>query len=375
MPTSSFRLATPEDDPALRRLLRENPMPGSLALSYEREPNYFIAARMEGRFSQTLVNVEDATGAFLGMGSRVIRPMTLNGQVRELGYMGHLRVDQKRPWGMGLAQEVARSFRAYHELHQDGRVPFYLMSVISDNLAAIRLLTSGLPGMPHTVKYARMYTYIIAPRHRKPEIRLREGLRLLRGNRDLVPGIMDCLQRNAVLKQFSPYWSSEDLFTSEATPGLQPEDFFVISNDGRVAGCLALWNQTGYKQMVVRGYGGNLARWRWAVNLLAKVVDVPSLPQVGSPVQSCFASHLAIDDNDRPVFSALLRAVYNETIQRKMNYFTIGISAADPLRKLLTKSYLHITYPSQLYLVGWDEGLEAIRQVDGRIPGIEIAIL
>ena len=34
-----FELATPSDDPEIRRLLRENPMPGRIALSLECEPD------------------------------------------------------------------------------------------------------------------------------------------------------------------------------------------------------------------------------------------------------------------------------------------------------------------------------------------------
>ncbi len=55
MPSLKFELARAEDDPGLRRLLRANPMPGSISLSFEREPNYFNASLIEGRFHQTLV--------------------------------------------------------------------------------------------------------------------------------------------------------------------------------------------------------------------------------------------------------------------------------------------------------------------------------
>ena len=42
MPSSTLRLATPADEAFLRRLLRDNPMPGSISLTYEREPDYFF---------------------------------------------------------------------------------------------------------------------------------------------------------------------------------------------------------------------------------------------------------------------------------------------------------------------------------------------
>ena len=42
----SVELATSADDADLRRMLRENPMPGAISVSFEREPNYFIGTKV-----------------------------------------------------------------------------------------------------------------------------------------------------------------------------------------------------------------------------------------------------------------------------------------------------------------------------------------
>ncbi len=375
MSPSSFRLATPADDPTLRRLLRKNPMPGSISLTYEREPDYFIAAAMEGTLSQTIVQVDDATGEFLGMGARIIRPLYLNGEVKDVGYMSHLRADLNRAWGLSLARQLARAFGKFRELHADGRVPFYLMSIVADNGPARRLLTSGLPGLPHAHAYARMYTYAVSPRRPRAETPLPNGMRLQRGTTVHIDEIIACLRRNAQRRQFSPDWTSSNLFIPMQTPNLHPEDFFLAVKDSRVVGCLALWDQTPFKQTVVRGYSGGMRRSHSLINLLARFLDVPRLPRVGERLSSCFVSHLAIDNDDPQVSAALLRLVYNETLRRGFNYFLLGMAETNPLRPLLTKNYLHITYPSQIYLMAWEDGLEAIAQVDPRTPGLEIAIL
>ena len=39
-----YHLATQADDPDLRHLLRENPFPGRIQVTFEREPNFFLAA-------------------------------------------------------------------------------------------------------------------------------------------------------------------------------------------------------------------------------------------------------------------------------------------------------------------------------------------
>ena len=375
MTSSTLRLATPADNSALRNLLRASPMPGSISLSYEREPDYFTTAGMEGSLSQTVVNVENESGIVLGTGTRVVCPMYLNGEAREVGYFGHLRVNFQRPWGLSFGRELARSFRKMHELHGDVRTPFYLMSVISDNLAARRILTSDLPGMPHARSYARMFTYAVAPRQLKRKIPLPKNMQLGRGTPEQVPEILACLQRNGPQKQFSPYWSSETLFSPGRTPNLHPQDFLVVVSGSRVVGCLALWDQTPFKQTVVRGYSGWMALMRPLINLLARFIDFPHLPQISAQIPYCFASHLAIDNDDAGVFASLLRAAYNETIRKGFNYFMLGLAETNPLRPILTRKYLHITYPSQIYLMAWDDGVDAVARVDNRVPGPEIAIL
>jgi len=371
----TLRLATSADNARLCRLLRENPLPGSISLSYEREPDYFIAARIEGTLSQTLLLEEENTGEIIGAGTRILCPMYLNGKAREIGYMGHLRANLNWPWGMSLGRHLARSFEKFRELHGDARVPFYLMSIIADNLPARRLLTSRLPGMPYAHAYARMFTYAISPRKPQPEIPLPTGLRLERGMSEHIPAIIGCLQRNGERQQFFSHWSRENLFTSERTPNLHPQDFFLAMDGSHVVGCLALWDQTPFKQTVVRGYSGVMAYARPWINVLSRFVDFPSLPSIETRLHYCYASHLAIDHDEPRIFVSLLRAVYNETIRRGFHYFVIGLSEANPLRPVLSRSYLHITYPSQLYLMAWEDGLDAIAQVDGRVPGNEITIL
>ena len=55
MSNLTIKLATPADEVDLRRLLRENPMPGTISVTFEREPDYFIGAWVEGPFQQTIL--------------------------------------------------------------------------------------------------------------------------------------------------------------------------------------------------------------------------------------------------------------------------------------------------------------------------------
>jgi hypothetical protein len=137
---------------------------------------------------------------------------------------------------------------------------------------------------------------------------------------------------------------------------------------------MALWDQNAFKQTVVRGYTGLLKRFRKTINLFSPLGGWPSLPEVGARLNQCFAAFVAIDDDNPVVFAPLLRAVYNEAARRGYSYLLLGLAEADPLRSVAA-GYRPIEYISQVYLAAWDDGLDEIAKVDGRLPGLEIAVL
>ena len=370
MPALSFELASERDDADLRRLLRENPIAGSISLSFEREPCYFDAAVVEGPFHQTIVARERDSGQVIAFGNRSVRPLFVNGQVKDIGYMSQLRVNPAYGRGLYLARGLADGFRKYQELHGDGRASFYLMSVIEDNLPARRLLTSGLSGYPHAREYIHMFTYAVYPMRSKHNLPMSPSVQIVRGDETYADAIVDCLNRNNPRKQFAPFWTRDSLFYAN----LSPADFFLAVKANHVVGCLACWDQSAFKQTVVRGYSGALRRWRKVLNIFSRFGILPYLPEPNTPLRHSYACHLAIDHDDLLIFEALLRNVYNYSIEQNYSYFMIGLAESNPLRRVV-ESYHPLTYISQIYLVDWNENIDLLAKLDGRIPGLEIALL
>lgn len=362
MPTR-FELATPADDPDLRRLLREHPFAGSISMSFEREPNYFAASTIEGDFAQTLIVRDSRTPQIIGVGDRSIRPYYVNGEIKNVGYFSGLRVDARYQHGMALARFLGKGFEGQRELHKDGRAKFYLMSVVADNFPARRLLEANLPHYPRLHPYARMCTFAIHPRRVKRE----PQIQITRGSVDLIPAIADCLARNGRRSQFAPCWT-EDALRSAGRMNLDVADFFLVQKNSRVVGCLALWDQQSFKQSVVRGYSGWLARFRKVINCFTP------LPAPGTRLNQCFACFAAVDHDDPEIFSALLRAAYNEAARRKYDYVMLGLAEGSPFIPV-AKSYLPIIYESRIYLAAWEDGYEEIAAIEKRPPALEIALL
>ena len=319
-----------------------------------------------------------ATGEILGCANRSVRDLYVNGAPRPVGYMSQLRVHPGMRRGLGLAKGLARAFELLRRLHDDGRAPFYLMSLVADNHPARRLLTGDLRGFPRLHPYAGLVTYALRVGRPRSPLPLPRGLRLARGSEERRPDILACLGRNAGRRQLAPCWTAQTLCRPEGTPGLAAEDFFTVLDGERVVGCLAAWDQSAVKQTVVRGYAGALARWRKLLNLAAPLGGWPELPDPGSELRSCYASHRAVDGDDPAVFAALLRALYNHAAERRFRYLAIGLAEADPWRAVL-RAYRSVRYRSQLYLAAWEDGEAAVANIvanlDGRLAGPEVAVL
>lgn len=363
-----YELATDADDAEMRSLLRENPFSGAISLSLEREPNYFLASAVAGSYHQTLV-VRDSVGRLIGMGDRSVRALYVNGEVQDVGYYSGLRTGEPYRRGLALARFLGKGFEGQREMHKDGRAKFYLISIISDNGPARRLIDSGLPGYPCLEPYTRMFTYAIHPRQIREDSRLQVTCAAVNS----LDAILDCLERNGRRSQFAPRWTRETLL-SPLTPDLSISDFFLARSGERIVGCIALWDQQRFKQSVVRGYSGAIARVRKLTNLFSVAGGRPRLPEPGTRLNQCFACFFAVDDDDPEIVSALLRAVYNEAARRKYEFLLLGLAEASPLHAMV-KAYRPITYESQIYLAAWPDGIDAIHSIDARPAGLEIAVL
>src|SRR5262245_31753392 len=113
-----FELATPADDPDLRRILAATPAGGRIEVSFLREPSWFAGAVVHGGFLQVVACRDMSTGRIVGFGCRSVRDLYVNGRRQAVGYLSNLRLLPEHR-NLGL---VARGFDFFRQLHGDERV-------------------------------------------------------------------------------------------------------------------------------------------------------------------------------------------------------------------------------------------------------------
>ena len=356
----AIELARAEDDAALRQLLASNPMAGSIEIAFLREPNYFLASRVQAPFHQVVVARDTTNGAPVGVGMRGVRPAWINGRRSIIGYLGDLRVDEGHRGGA----LVARGYRFFRQLHGDGRTPLYLTVIAEENELALETIAAGRAGLPEYRPIGSISTPAVNLTRARRE---RPSVEIVRGNEVPLPELTACLDRNLSRRQFAPLADLESL-------QLRPDDFYVARDGGRVIGAVAKWDQGAFRQTRVVRYRGALRMLRPVINAAAPWAGLPRFPPAGENLRSFYVALIAIDDDDADVFRALLSRMHDDHVRSEYQYFIVGLHESDPLMAAL-ESFRSTPFRARAFIVHFEDGRPAFDALDRRIPYVEVAML
>jgi len=365
----SFDLATTADDPAIRRLLATNPVPGQIVTTYEREPDYFLGCDTMGHFYQVIVARHRPSGQLAGVACRTGRSLFVNGRVEQVGYLSQLRVD-RRFQGRWL---VGRGFHYLHQLHADQRLSGYLATIVegSDQAHGI-LVEHPQRHFPVFRPVGRLWTLALVLR--RPRALPAAPDDISRGSTAALPEIVAFLQRWGSTRHFFPVYTEADFGGGAAARDFNPKDFILARQRNELVGVVGLWDQSNYKQTVIQQYGGPLRRLRPLYNLGLQVLGAQPLPAPGQRLAYLFASFICVADNNTDIFGLLLRQAYNLAAARGYAFLVLGLLEGDPLLAV-ARRWLHIPYPSRVYTVTWEDAAGWATSLDGRSLYLEAAAL
>lgn len=341
-----FALATQRDDEAIRRLLRENPTPGEVSLSFEREPNYFAGAGLAGARDVTVV----AYGGdqLVCLGHCATRNSWVGDEVKKVGYLGELRLDAAV---RGRFDIIRRGYEFFRDLQQADPADVYFTSIAADNTRARRLLESGLRGLPTYTFLCELVTLLI-PVGRGTKVRLPAKVRAIQATADRLDEMIEFLNTKGLRQTLGTAWTKPQWLNLERH-GLSLADVQLLVRDAKIVGCGALWDQRGFKQTVVRGYAPTLGRSRPLLNLVAPLLGTPRLPSAGTELAHAFVSPFATESGSDALLPGLISSLLPTAAKRGLEFVIVGLASNDPRLPAVQKRFKNRLYRTRLYEVRW----------------------
>lgn len=366
-----FGLAGPSDDAGLRALLRAMPMGTGIRVTFEREPSYFAAARLQGEVQVPVAR--DASGRVVGMGLRAFSPGWRGGRPAEVGYLGDLRLTPELRGGTLLA----RGYRFLRELHADRRAAVYATMLVADNALALSTIAAGRAGLPVYRDLGRYLSpsLILGPRPAPLSV---PGVRIERGSLSRLSDIVAALNAFGREREFAPRHEAADFLPGGRWTGLAPEDFFLALSGPLVVGTLARWDQGAFRQTRVHGYapaieaGRRLARPFARLPLPARLRLAGRLPVPGALVPHLYAAFPSAESPE--VLRLLIDALRADAAGGPHLYAVLGLSERDPLAAALS-GVPQVPFAGRLFAVHYSEGRAAADEAAERVPYLEAGAL
>ncbi len=301
-------------------------MPGLVSIAMEREPDYFLAAGVQGEKTTVLVARSRADGKIAGVAAISRRWVYVNGIPSEIPYLSDLRILPQHRGGRLLAQAFAY-VRKELLIGND----FAQTIVVEDNFQVLALLTSGRAGLPQYFpfgEYASPAIHMV-----KKQVR-GMSVEIVRANSAHGPTLQAFYDHHARRRQFQPCYVFPDM-GGRYGRDLKWQDYFLAYRNGKLVGMVGTWNQYNFKQTRVVSYGGAIRWLRPAMNIFAPLMGSFELPPAGSVLPYLNLHAIAIEDDNPKIFFELIQGVCNAFCNQGFSYLLCGLDVQDPLRNAL----------------------------------------
>ncbi|HEU5262408.1 MAG TPA: hypothetical protein VFU41_13410 [Gemmatimonadales bacterium] len=345
------RDARPTDNAALIELAAACPMVGDFTLCVDRAPDFFALNRLEG--DSWRVGVVDGTaGTPVGCIATSERIVYLHGGPARSAYVGDLKVHPAHRGGGGAVADALTCYARDAALAAGGPGVPTLLTVLAGNRPMERR-AAGPRGLPHLARFATIRSYalpLLWPRLERP------GLRVTAGDARDLEAMAALWRRVAPGRNFAPVYAPDSLGQwIGAAPGLDFSCYRLAwRRDGRLAGFLALWDQSSFKQLRVVRYSSRAGAVRFFFNRVAPLCAAAPLPVAGAPLRYVTALHVCAEDAS--ALRALLMHAHDALRGRGLAFFAVGLDVRDPLAVALsglfaqpTDVHAYVTAPAGRY--------------------------
>lgn len=304
--SKSKYIAAPQDGQEILRILESSAAKGNIELLYTRRPDAYESYMKESGESRIFVSKDDERT--IGTCAELIREVYIGGEICNTAYICGLKKDARYGGSVGFGAGFIR------ELWRED-IDFYYCSVVSDNKDAQKMFEKSrrIISMNPITEYT---TYILST-----NVKIKSqthDLDFRQATENDLKKLIDFLNKQGRKNDLFPVITSLKQFY-----GLTYKDFYILSKDNRIVATAALWNQTEYKQYVVKQYRGIMKSARMA-NPILSLLGYIKLPRENTTLDFPLLSFFISEDGNQEYYRIFLSEIKRE-IGKKYKMFVIGM--------------------------------------------------
>ena len=342
----SINIAKKSDDDNLRTVLRKTVMPGEMSLSFETEPSFFKAISIIGENQIVLVIRDIEKNIIVGFAIRSIKRVFINEKITNVGYLSAVRILREYRGSRLLYLGI----RKLNNILEKSSEKINFTTIIKDNFYAQKVISTSRAGMPNYTNIGINKTFAIKPSKKNRyrglnKINIKQGI-----NGFNIDEIISFINENGKKKDFFPVFTKKNIENSTIL-NFNLSNMYIAYLGNEILGVVGCWDQTKFKQTVVRGLSLKNKLLRYVNNyFLSHIIDSPTIPNIDKYIKAFYLNYIVIKDNNNDVFSQMLDTISNDYVSKNYNYFLVGLDRNDPLCNSI-KNFRSFNYDAIVYLV------------------------
>ena len=349
-------LAREEDGEEILEILESSPAKGSIELLYTRRPNAYVSYKKESKESDVLI-VKD-NEKIVGTVAQIVRDLYIDNEPKKMGYVCGLKKDSNYLGNLNCCKELIKNM-----VRPD--IDGYYCSVISDNKEAQTIFEKRRRKTVN-VEYLQDYTtYIMAPYFK---FRIKDNeFKFKRADVNDEQDILEFLNNEGKKKNYFPVFYSLKQYSN-----LDVRDFYILKYEGKIVATGALWNQSEYKQYIVKKYMG-IMKYARIFNPILELLGYIRLPKENKVLNFPMLSFFISKDDSEEYYKVFLNNIV-EVIKRDYEMFIIGTTKCNSLNTIF-KKLRNIHFDSKIYTVDFILGNGNKQEIDRDNIWIECGLL
>jgi len=315
---------------------------GKISLLFTRRPDPITSFRHEGEQVDTIVCREKEKGKVVGFGNCSVNTVYINGGPVKIGYLFGLRISRAY---RRVAKVIHKGYEFFHRMYKDKGISLFILSILKENTHAKSLLERPRKSIPlhKVISHYRLFTIPTGKGKTNPRFR--------KATKSDVPSIVQFLNKHGKKHNLFPVINELDII-DEKYKGVTYDRFCIMRDEqGEVLATGCLWDQSSYKQYVIKRYSGIYKLLNVCPSLFT-LFGYPKLPREGGLMRFFTLSFWQVKDDDPTVFKSFIDNV--RLAERRYNYFIVGTTEQNPLMEVL-EGYKSVSLDSLIYSVIWDD--------------------